>query len=457
MWISQEAIDIINGNSSIDPTSSTVNLSNLTTKESKSISKVNILPLDNKNDVDIKKVGENIRKASKEVGENIRKASQENKIDALKTLLSDWKGNEIINELEKLLSFRYLATAYNALHYSIKNKYIDCVELLICNGCDIEFCDSKGHTPIDLAVQGGNEKIISLLICNGCKRKLKNQVTNKTIKLLLENPIYYFVQKGQQINLEMYLSNNVVHTIESIEGVSALHLASQSGYDGCLSILISYFPLCINSQSGDKGKTPAHYAVENNHLKCLEALCSSKDIDLFKVDDNKYNILHYSSKFASDSCLEFLIQLKNVKITNDLINGAATIMHLSINSLSSSLKCLELILSNNMELINSIDIEGNSLLHLACKLNLEHHVAYLIKNKIDRTIMNKKGLKAIDLCSDLSNIWYIVASDEERIKKMEIEENIQYEKRLAENNTINRKGLVERILFRLSINIYLYY
>ena len=178
-------------------------------------------------------------------------------------------------------------------------------------------------------------------------------------------------------------------------------------------------------------------------MKCLKVLCSSKDIDLSKVDDNNYNILHYSSKFASDSCLKFLIKL------NNFINGE-TIMHLSINLLSSSLKCLELILSNNMELINSIDVEGNSLLHLACKLNLKHHVEYLINNNIDRSIINKVGLLAIDLCTDLPDIWHIVASEEEKIKKIEDEEKIKYEKRVAENNRlaeikINRKGLVERI------------
>ena len=76
------------------------------------------------------------------------------RIDIVRMLLIDFKSNVHAENLKKT----------TPLHRASAGGCVECVELLLEKGADVEFCDATGRRPVDV---GSNDVVRELIkVCN---------------------------------------------------------------------------------------------------------------------------------------------------------------------------------------------------------------------------------------------------------------------------------------------------
>lgn len=69
------------------------------------------------------------------------------------------------------ISILFLFSGLRPLHYAVYQKYIDCVNLLLVRGADIDAMDDIGYTGLHLCAERGYLDLVKLLIDHGARVK----------------------------------------------------------------------------------------------------------------------------------------------------------------------------------------------------------------------------------------------------------------------------------------------
>lgn len=285
-------------------------------------------------------IGENIETVDVFGWTSLYWAAAKNNTPILESLLHAISKCRASVEIEDMLLGR------TPLHIAAALGNFEAVKLLIKYGAEINYQDTCGWTPFNLAVVGKHRKVINYLIANGAKIE-----TNDPQKILLSiHPYNWLEAVPTMMELEIWNDvvkkfigahllryaarcgvNLMVHTLlekgvnanESDDlGLTALHEAAKYNHTEVVSTLILY-GANVNVQS-ESGECPLSYAVERRHWRVVMTL-----------------LYHGANPSLPDNCGETVRDLAERKGISNLLREAeqrASAILMQLDSESSMLR-----------------------------------------------------------------------------------------------------------------------
>ncbi len=258
------------------------------------------------------------------------------------------------------------AEGYAVLHYSILYGHLECVQILLDSGVDVNLEGRDKKTPAMVAVLNDQPKCLKKLIDKGANliaRDRNNQnvlhmaiwlekieclkllVSHsdwnildksvsraitfatehrklKSLKALIDGGVditkpdreFYFtrdpVMRATLNNdvecLTLLVRNGAfLHSMQLRNGVKPVTHASFKGYDKCLEILLE---AGARMDGLSNGQTPLHLASSAGHVKCLKMLLKKCSGDVNKQDNLGCTPFWYAAFRGNYKCLELLAE-----------------------------------------------------------------------------------------------------------------------------------------------------
>nr|WP_306671582.1 ankyrin repeat domain-containing protein [Endozoicomonas sp. ONNA2] len=314
-----------------------------------------------------------------------------------------------------------------ALHHAAEGGSVECVQILLVNGAEINTVDRDGNTPLQIAARGGQKECLELLIQRGADITVQNKAG--------ETPRVSAAKEGKFACCEL---------LDQKLTVKKLCTAVMEGN-------IAEFKRTITkvaniADTDENGKTVLDYATLNAISKkdktCLDELCKNHadkispknasatlrividaeekhslaqnitDILVGRINiedqdesDGK-TLLHYAAEKGSSYYLKkFLTEKQNSAIAIFIKdNKGRTPLHYAalegkLNGIDELKKHKKLF----MKIIDEKDKHENTALLLAAKNSHKTCVERLIKAKADVNIKNRSGLTLLHLIASSSN------------------------------------------------------
>ncbi|KAJ3430802.1 molting protein mlt-4 [Anaeramoeba flamelloides] len=281
----------------------------------------------------------------------------------------------------------------SALHYAILHGNIEMVKYLLDVGIDKELKNEQILTPLNMAIRKQKYEIVKLLLEKKCDPTSKNK-----------------------------------------NSLSSLHFAAQRGNHKILKMLLDLKGININMRDSHD-RTAIYYSIEANSLECIKLLAQRNAL-LNIRDDLQISPIHLSIMKNNDTIIRYLwgqlIVLKNKKIlsimkkkkkyaSNRSKKRKKKFSIISINSKKSIIKptlegmylihtatsignlnSIKLILQNNKRhQINLRNTDGNTPLHIAIINSKIPIINYLLLNKAEIMVKNKKGESPLYLTASI--------------------------------------------------------
>ncbi|GFS72610.1 inversin [Nephila pilipes] len=204
------------------------------------------------------------------------------------------------------------------------------------------------------------------------------------------------------LKADVYIDNS------DIFGQTALHIAANKGFHRAVKLLISYNASCL--QKDFHGVTPLHLAAIHNNPKCLLAMLKEiKPGEIDIQDSSKKTPLHWSAAYSNIENTRILLAMHaNVCIPDE--EGKTPLHWAVINSNSSALGCIEVLLEQEGSVINWQAYDGRSALHLAVATGNVEVVRYLVGREdcdvdvVDNAFCTPLHLAAVKGFSEKVNI-----------------------------------------------------
>lgn len=141
--------------------------------------------------------------------------------------------------------------------------------LLLESGADINAYSKTGITPVSVACENGNEKIVEYLLKHG---SIINYINTKDET----SPLYIACQEGQDSIIKLLLKYGAEINFCQ-EGASLLYRACQKGHESTVQYLLTYgadINLCT-----EEGISPLNVALQEGHDRIVQLL-SEKEADI---------------------------------------------------------------------------------------------------------------------------------------------------------------------------------
>lgn len=289
------------------------------------------------------------------------------------------------------------------LHKAIKNKDTEFAESLINdNQINLEERNEMQQTPLHLAIENKEEKIVSLLL-----------------------------EKGADINATDKYKNSI------------LHIAVKSNQPQIVKKLLESKPQINISEKNIYDKTPIFYAKNNEIIKLL----LEHNASLTNIENNKiFELLLIAVKNSDEDLVNYLIKNGvniNIEKTTPESSSQTVLFEIEIPyeksylQQLSSFKFVQFLLNKGLE-INAQDYEGNTVLHKVVKQGLrkevEHYVKFLLSQQANPNIQNNSGETPLHIAASLF-------SDNENTKENNIRLLLDYGADFNLTNSENKTAL----------------
>ncbi|XP_078580181.1 uncharacterized protein LOC144864139 isoform X2 [Branchiostoma floridae x Branchiostoma japonicum] len=218
--------------------------------------------------------------------------------------IAAFKGSvAVIKELLKfdrvgVCSARNKINASTPLHLAAEGGHKEVVKTLADNGASATDENGEGMTPIHLAAKSDHTNVLDSL--RGAA-DLKTPSTKTGMTALHVAAMYGqvdFVREMLQSVPATVKSEQPMTTDSSKEveyGFTPLHLASQSGHEGLVRVLLNYPGVQADAQTAVQGSIPLHLAAANGHTSVVGLLLSKSTTQLHIKDKRGRTALHLAA------------------------------------------------------------------------------------------------------------------------------------------------------------------
>lgn len=204
--------------------------------------------------------------------------------------------------------------------------------------------------------------------------------------------LLFFADTGQTDSLLYVLQNSEIDVdFETNEGVTALMLASQAGYDDIVEILIKH-GADVNKKSEYYGITPLISAVRNNFLRTAEILIRN-GADINDNDNFGRMAVHYAAMYGYAATTDMLIYYF-ADINDSDVFGNSPLLYAISNKHN---EVSDILVANGADLYIKNKL-GNSLLHIASHNGNMHFIQNYYHYFTDRKeVLNNDSISAVEM------------------------------------------------------------
>ena len=163
---------------------------------------------------------------------------------------------------------------WTSLHIATERGCVECIELLLQHGADIEAATSDGHTPLHVAVHNGRLSVVKCLLEKGARGTATNSSGLQ--------PLHDACRNGQMDMMRVWLEKypDTVDCAMSewwymmskwLNQLIPLHIvAAEKGHVNCIELLLQYGADIEATTSG--GGTALHVAALSGQLSAVKCL-----------------------------------------------------------------------------------------------------------------------------------------------------------------------------------------
>lgn len=313
--------------------------------------------------------------------------------------------NKGFNEISKLLIKKMPNKSVRdgdgntALHLATLNNNTESIELFANSGVSVDAVDDDGNTALHLAVILGNmATIITVLKYSEQALGVRN----------LENltPLHIAATMGNIEISKILIDKMSDKSVKDGYGNTALHLAILNNRTRTAELLANS-GISLDTLNGD-GYAALHLAVVNDFRKSVDVLVAGWLCEFINIQDIRKNT----------SALHLAIRNKNPKIVRTLIDSGIfintpdgdgnTSLHLAV--LAENAEIVRILVQYADEsLINHKDAHGNTALHLAtiAVTNSKHEQSRVENLKIIKTLVGRTSILIDELNGELQSALHI--------------------------------------------------
>ncbi len=152
-----------------------------------------------------------------------------------------------------------------ALPTALDHRRVMVAHLLVEGGANLDFRDSRGYTPLHIAVQLGSEGLVSSMLRKGVDKDARSTQEGETALILA------CVDAELTVGLvETLLGAGVDVNVTTFDGYSALGTASQKGNTSVMTALLDRGAK-VNDRNQD-GESALHFAAAEGHVNAIDIL-----------------------------------------------------------------------------------------------------------------------------------------------------------------------------------------
>ncbi|XP_078803735.1 serine/threonine-protein phosphatase 6 regulatory ankyrin repeat subunit C isoform X2 [Oryzias latipes] len=292
-----------------------------------------------------------------------------------------------------------------ALHAAASGGNVECLNLLLNCGAELDIKDILGRSPLHYAAANGNSQCTVSLVRAGAEVN--------DADLMGCSPLHYAAAShafcgGETVSgsslseekeheaylcLDYLLDNGVDPTLKNCRGYSAVHYAAACGNKQHLELLLEISFNCLEEAESNIPVSPLHLAAYYGHCEALGLLCETL-VSLDVRDIQGQTALHLAAQRGFSQCVEVLLEhgasygLREHKRRWTALHAAAA---------EGQVDCLLLLVNckQNVDVVDSQDTQGRTALMLAalgCHTDCVH---ILLEKKANPDAADKKGFTAL--------------------------------------------------------------
>ena len=284
-----------------------------------------------------------------------------------------------------------------ALHYAAAHGHSDIIDILVENKANVDDMDDLGNTPLLHAIKEGQVDSLITLVTHGANIDSRNKLGQNIWDYSIDNPdenllinvikIYKQVKRASDRNLIFPL------------GKTPLHIAAQKNDCAKIKALLN---MGADARSKDQnGNTYYHLAAREDCVDVLRSFISQ--VDPNEQNDDGNTAMHLVCENGSAEAVEILINKANLVKVNKMNE---TPLHVAIRSQCTGAEVVArlvdmVVKANNWSCLDSIDVKGNTALHLAAISGRDDVIEALVH--LNPKILNHEGESPLHLAAKLDN------------------------------------------------------
>ncbi|KAH8301176.1 hypothetical protein KR018_006468 [Drosophila ironensis] len=276
------------------------------------------------------------------------------------------------------------------LHCASMFDHPDIVSYLVSEGADINALDKEHRSPLLLAASRSGWKTVHLLIRLGACISVKDAAARNVLHFVIMNGGRLTDFADQVANSQTHAQLQLLLNEKDSMGCSPLHYASRDGHIRSLENLIR-LGACINLKNNNN-ESPLHFAARYGRYNTVRQL----------LDSEKGSFIINESDGAGMTPLHIASQQGHTRVVQLLLNRGALLHRdhtgrnpLQLAAMSGYTETIELLHSVHSHLLDQVDKDGNTALHLATMENKPHAISVLMSMGC-KLVYNVLDMSAID-------------------------------------------------------------